>query len=214
MLKEDILRQAKEQGITLTNSMFERYVEFGLIVSSIKDGRGYIKGVQTHYHERTMDSMLFIEELKSSKKFGHQKNYIFILYWKGYPIDWYKLKTRLIEFHISVMESFKVIAEYSTKPEYKELIDDIAEDEAKSVTKTIGRPSKQSIEVQRKEAQETANRLILVGKMISGIFNNGTISQDVFNAFNQQTRANSEFVGHLRVSYPLGGLFFTQYTSE
>jgi hypothetical protein len=184
MLKEEILQQAMEHGITLSNSMIERYVEYGLIVGN-KDSQGYSKGVSTHYHERTLEAILLIDELKLNKLFKHQKDYIFILFWKGYPVQWDKLKARLLEFHSSVMDSFKAIAVFTANPSYKEIIDDIAADEV-NTNKPIGRPSKHTIEVQKKVARETATRITLMSKMISGIFENETISLDVFQDFNQQ----------------------------
>jgi hypothetical protein len=193
MLKKELLDQAEALGIELNNKAIERYVEYGLIVGK-RVSQGYSMGVVTQYHERTIEAIQLIDELKSSKMFKHQKDYIFILYWKGYPVDWYKLKTRLLEFHTSIMESFKVIADYTTDPSYKEIMDDIAEDEAKKASKAIGRPTKQSIEIQESEARETAKGYILVSKLISGIFNNGTVSKEVFRAFNKRARIESEFM--------------------
>lgn len=193
MLKQEILDQSKSLGITLNNRAIERYAEYGLIVGT-RVSQGYSQGVVTHYHERTIEAIQLIDELKSSRMFKHQMDYIFILYWKGYPVDWYKLRTRLLEFHASIMESFKVIADYNSDPAYKEIMDDIAADAAKKAPKAIGRPTKQSIEKQSVEAKETAKRYSLVSKLISGIFNNGTISQDVFSAFNQQTNTDTAFL--------------------
>ncbi|NHN33157.1 hypothetical protein [Paenibacillus agricola] len=192
MLKEEILQQTMEHGIALSCGMIERYVEYGLIVGN-KDSQGYSKGVSTLYHERTLEAILLIDKLKLSKLFKHQKDYIFILFWKGYPIQWDKLKARLLEFHSSVMDSFKVIADFTANPSYKEIIDDIAADEV-NTKKTIGRPSKHSIEAQKKAACETATRITLMSKMISGIFDNEAISLDVFQDFNQQTKIDSEYL--------------------
>lgn len=192
MLKKELLDQAEALGIELNNKAIERYVEYGLIVGK-RVSQGYSMGVVTQYHERTTEAIQLIDKLKSSKMFKHQKDYIFILYWKGYPVDWYKLKARLLEFHASIMESFKVIADYTDDPTYKEIMNEIAEDEAKKSPKAIGRPTSESREEQKMEAQETANRYLLVSKLISGIFNNGAISHDVFHAFNQQTNIESEY---------------------
>ncbi|NOU72537.1 hypothetical protein GC098_14060 [Paenibacillus sp. LMG 31458] len=191
MLKEEILQQAKEHGIALSSSMIERYVEYGLIVSN-KDSQGYSKGVFTHYHESTLKAILLIDELKLMKLFKHQKDYIFILFWKGYPIQWDKLKARLLEFHSSVMDSFKVIAGFTANPSYKEIIDDIAADEV-NTNKSIGRPSKYTIEAQKKAARETSTRITLMSKLISDIFDKEAISLDVFQDFNRQSNIDSEY---------------------
>jgi len=190
LLKDEILQQAKARGISLSEYMFERYYQFGLIVS-VTPGHGYVR---TEYHERTMEAIQLIEMLKSSKMYKHQKDYIFILYWKGYPVQWNKLKARLIEFHSSIMSTFKEVAGYTAHPEYPEIIEDIASDEAAKAPKAIGRPTKQSAEKQRIEEKESAMRLMIVSKLIAGIFNNGTISQDVFRSFNQQTAIESAFM--------------------
>ncbi|MCY9664872.1 hypothetical protein M5X11_07865 [Paenibacillus alginolyticus] len=193
MLKAEILKQAQAMEIVISENIFERYFEYGLIVSD-KTGQGYVRGVKTQYHVRSMEAIELIDTLKSSRMFKHQKDYIFILYWKGFPIQWYKLKARIIEFHTSIMSNFKDIADYTANPDYREIIDDIAADEADKAPKAIGRPTSQSREVQKMEAQEKAKRYILVSKLISGLFNNGTISQDVFHSFNQGTNIESAFM--------------------
>ncbi|WDQ30466.1 hypothetical protein PTQ21_18685 [Paenibacillus marchantiae] len=192
MLKAEILKQAQDTEIVLSADMFERYYEYGLIVSD-KTGLGYVRGVKTQYHERTLEAIELIDKLKSSSLYKHQKDYIFILYWKGFPIQWDKLKARLIEFHTEVINNFKVIANYTENTNYSEIIDDIVADEAEKRPKAVGRPTKQSIEKQKIEAQESAKRYVLISKLFSEIFTNGNISLDVFNSFNQQNSIEFEF---------------------
>ncbi|MEK4372513.1 hypothetical protein [Paenibacillus sp. FSL R5-0473] len=95
MLKAELLKQAQATGIVLSANMFERYFEYGLIVSD-KTGQGYVRGVTTQYHARTLEAIKLINKLKSNKMYRHQKDYIFILFWKGFPVQWDKLKARLI----------------------------------------------------------------------------------------------------------------------
>lgn len=194
MLKAEILNQAQALGISLSENMFERYFEYGLIVSD-KTGQGYVRGVKTQYHERTLEAIELINKLKFSRMYRHQKDYIFILFWKGYPVQWDKLKARLIEFHTRIMTTFKEVAGYTAHPDYPEIIDDIATDEAAKAPKAIGRPSKQFEEKQKIEAQENAKRLMLVSMLISDIISKGTISQEVFRVFNQQSNIESEIAG-------------------
>lgn len=171
--------------------MIERYVEYGLILGN-RVSLGFSQGVVTHYDERTIDAIVLIDKLKTSRICKHQKDYIFILYWKGYPVQWDKLKARLVEFHSSIMNTFKEVAGYTAQPEYPEIIEDIANDEAARAPKAIGRPTKQSEEMQRIEAKESAKRLIVVSKLIANIFDNGAISLDVFRTFNQLSNIDSE----------------------
>lgn len=188
MLKAEILDQAQALGISLSENMFQRYFEYGLIVSVVP-GHGYVR---TQYHGRTMEAIEMIDKLKSSRMYKHQKDYIFILYWKGYPVQGDKLKARLIEFHTRIMTTFKEVAGYTAHPEYPEIIEDIANDEAARAPKAIGRPTKQSEEMQRIEAKESATRLMIVSKLIANIIDNGTISLDVFRAFNQLSNIDSD----------------------
>ncbi|MFD1176102.1 hypothetical protein ACFQ3W_07300 [Paenibacillus puldeungensis] len=194
MLKEELLEQVREHGISISSNMIERYVEYGLIVGN-RVSLGFSQGVVTHYDARTIDTIVLIDKLKSSRICKHQKDYIFILYWKGYPVQWDKLKARLIEFHSIIMSTFKEIAGYTAHPDYPEIIDDIATDEAANAPKAIGRPSKEFEEKQKIEAQENAKRLILLSKLISDIISKGTISQEVFRVFNQLSNVGSEIAG-------------------
>lgn len=171
--------------------MIERYVEYGLIVGN-RVSLGFSQGVVTHYNERTIDAIVLIDKLKSSRICKHHKDYIFILYWKGYPVQWDKLKARLVEFHSSIMNTFKEVAGYTAQPEYPELVEDIANDEAARAPKSIGRPTKQSEEMQRIEAKESAKRLMIVSKLIANIFDNGALPLDVFRTFNQLSNIDSE----------------------
>ncbi|MFC3745723.1 hypothetical protein [Paenibacillus sp. GCM10012306] len=191
MLKAELLERVREHGISISSNMIERYVEYGLIVGN-RVSLGFSQGVVTHYDERTIDAIILIDKLKSSRLCKHQKDYIFILYWKGYPVQWDKLKARLIEFHSSIMNTFKEVAGYTAHPEYPEIIEDIANNEAARAPKAIGRPTKHSEEMQRIEAKESAKRLMIVSKLVSDIIDNGTISLDVFHTFNQLSNIDSE----------------------
>ncbi|MDQ0192526.1 hypothetical protein [Paenibacillus wynnii] len=115
MLKKDLMQRVEAEGINLSEYMFERYYEYGLIVSD-KDGQCRMRGVKTYYHKRTMEAIRFIEELKANKAMGNQKNYIFILYWKGYPVQWDKLKARLLKFHSGIMDYFNTVTGYLASP--------------------------------------------------------------------------------------------------
>ncbi|MHA2854208.1 hypothetical protein ACXZ7E_09475 [Paenibacillus lautus] len=191
MLKEELLERVREQGISISSSMIERYVEYGLIVGN-RVSLGFSQGVVTHYDERSISAIVLIDRLKSSRMCKHQKDCIFILYWEGYPVQWDKLKARLVEFHSSIMNTFKEVAGYTAHPEYPEIIEDIANDEVGRAPKAIGRPTKQSKEMQRIEAKESTTRLIIASKLIADIIDNGTISLDVFRTFNQLSNIDSE----------------------
>ncbi|MUG85718.1 hypothetical protein GNP92_05045 [Paenibacillus timonensis] len=194
MLKEELLERVREHGISISSNMIERYVEYGLIVGN-RVSLGFSQGVVTHYDERTISAVILIDKLKSSRLCKHQKDYIFILYWKGYPVQWDKLKARLIEFHSSIMNTFKEVAGYTAHPDYPEIIDDIATDDAAKAPKAIGRPSKEFEEKQKIEARENAKRIMIVSKLISDIISKGAISQEVFRVFNQQSNIASEIAG-------------------
>lgn len=191
MLKKELLERVREHGISISSNMIERYVEYGLIVGN-RVSLGFSQGVVTHYDERTIDAIVLIDKLKFSRLCKHQKDYIFILYWKGYPVQWDKLKARLVEFHSSIINTFKEVAGFTAHPEYPEIIEDIANDEATRAPKAIGRPTKQSEEMQRIEAKESARRFMIVSKLIADIIVNGTISLDVFRTFNQLSNIDSE----------------------
>ncbi|RAV02719.1 hypothetical protein [Paenibacillus sp. YN15] len=191
MLKEELIERVREHRISISSNMIERYVEYGLIAGD-RVSLGFYQGVVTHYAERTIDAIILIDKLKANRICKHQKDFIFILYWKGYPVQWNKLKARLIEFHNRIMNTLDEVAGYTAHPDYPEVIDDIAIDEAKKAPKTIGRPSKKFEEKQRIKAQENAKRLILISKFISDIILKGTISQEVFSLFTQQSNVELE----------------------
>ncbi|WP_054941703.1 hypothetical protein [Paenibacillus ihuae] len=181
MLKEELLKQIESEGLKVSKSMFERYYQHGLIVSK-REGYGR-RGVRAKYHERTMDAIRLIEELKQDTLIQSQKDYIFILFWRGYPIQWDKLKARLIEYHCSIMNAFNTITQESANSEFSDFIHEVAEEEALKAPKPSGRPSNHSLDAKKKAAKDTARRYLIVIELISGIITKGSISMKVFQSF-------------------------------
>lgn len=181
MLKEELLKQIELEGIKVSKSIFERYYQHGLIVSK-KEGYGR-KGVRAIYHERTIEVIRFIENLKQDSRISNQKDYIFILFWKGYPIQWEKLKARLIEYHGSIINAFSILTQKSAHSEFSDFIHEVAEEEALKAPKSSGRPSTRSLNARKKAAKDTARRYLIVIELISGIITNGSISMRVFQSF-------------------------------
>jgi len=177
MLKAEIITQAKAKGIVLSENMFERYYEYGLIVSD-KIGQGYVRGVKTQYHERTIDAIELINKLKSNKSYKHQMDYIFVLYWKGYPIQWDKLKARLLEFYTLVLETFKQVDEFTNNPDYEEIIAIVAQDEVNK-NKPIGRPSKSTQESLKRKSKVTAELFDCLLLLISNLYLHGRVNGEV-----------------------------------
>ncbi|MDR5001119.1 hypothetical protein [Brevibacillus parabrevis] len=196
MLKEELLERVRNCGISISSNMIERYVEYGLIVGN-RVSLGFSQGVVSHYDEQTLAAIIFIHELKLSRLYKHQKDYIFILYWRGYPVRWDKLKARLIESHTRIMNAFEEIADYTTHPDYLGIINNLANDEVAKAPKSIGRPTRQFEEKQRTKAQENAKRYILVSKLIAGIIKNGVITQEMLRAFNQSSNIGSEIMNEI-----------------
>jgi hypothetical protein len=199
MLKAEILNQAKVLGISLSKNMFERYFEYGLIVSD-KTGRGYVRGVMTQYHERTMEAIMLINELKSSKTIKHQKDYIIILYWKGYPVQWDKLKERIQEFHTEMIDTLEKIEELSNNPYYEDIIEEIASDEVNKL-KPAGRPSKSALETLERRSKVTTQLYELLLSLLSHVFVHGKINNDVLGQMMQLMQIDfiGEFIESLHI---------------
>ncbi|MDQ0059444.1 hypothetical protein [Paenibacillus harenae] len=177
MLKKEILDKADALGIELNNKAIERYVGHGLIVGK-RVSQGYSKGVVTQYHERTMEAIQLINDLKSSKTIKHQKDYIFILFWRGYPVQWDKLKERIMEFYAEMVDTFERIDELTNTPYYGDIIAEIASDEV-SKFKPIGRPSKSALETLERRSKDTAQLYDLLLSLLSHLFMHGNINNDL-----------------------------------
>lgn len=129
-----------------------------------------------------MEAIRFIEQLKQNSHI-HQKDYIYFLFWRGYPVQWDKLKARLIEFHNSIMDGFNIIAQKSANSEFLDFIHEVVEDEALKAPKPSGRPSNRSLDARKKAAKDTVRRYLIVIELISGIVSIGSVSMKVFQSF-------------------------------
>lgn len=178
MTKDEVLEAATVRGIPLTRSMFEQYVRHGLIVSS-KDSEGYSKGVATRYDDRTLEAITEINKLKGTTK---QSEMIFILAWQGYPVQWDKLKERMMEYQTAVMDSFSKLADYYTHPDFQYIVDDIAEDTIEK-PKVNGRPSNAALKKHEDDVTAFAKRTLLISQMVKEMVGRKSISYDLFQRF-------------------------------
>jgi DNA-binding transcriptional MerR regulator len=106
--KEEIVLNANQLGLGITDSIFRNYVRLGLI-TSIKNGLGYGKGVSAEYPEKIIEVLSKIERYK---KKGYQlKEIIFLLFSDGYPVDIEKLKKQLANHTEEMLEDLKTLVQ-------------------------------------------------------------------------------------------------------
>ncbi|GAA3404144.1 hypothetical protein ACFFNY_02250 [Paenibacillus hodogayensis] len=136
MRKHTLLEQAKSEHIHLTESMLRRFVEYGLVLSQ-REGEGR-KGVSARYDESSLRVIREIKKLEERLEIS-QKDMIFLLFWRGYPVHLDKMKEQLQQFVHAFTANFRKIAEHPEK-------DDIHDAALKLAEKSIpvqksGRPS-------------------------------------------------------------------------
>lgn len=127
----------------------------------------------------------------------YQKDYIFILYWKGYPVQWDKLKERIQEFHTEVVDTFEKIEELSNNPYYGDIIEEIASDDVNKL-KPAGRPSKSALETLERRSKVTAQLYELLLSLLSHVFVHDKINIDVLSQMIQLMRI--DFIGKFNES--------------
>lgn len=183
MLKEELKAQAKSRGIELTDKKIERYVGYGLL-TGIKTSQGNASrtGVVKLFDERTIDAICLINELNMNKNIRRQQDYIYVLFWRGYPVDLEKLRIRLMEYQTKMIKWIEDRSEYTD--DQSEFMDMIRSEDAGKLPRNVGRPSKQFLARENIEFQKTAHTMFKTGKLLRE-FLNGRITPGVFREFIQ-----------------------------
>jgi DNA-binding transcriptional MerR regulator len=172
MKKEELLH------ITgLTESKLRHYVRLGLIVSTRK-GNGRAKGLSTDYHDRSFETVTEIKRLKGIKL----ENLIFVLYWKGYPIVWDKLKEALRTYVSTSIDDFEKVANVISDPDNaEEVIEKLVED-AKPILRP-GRPSKTEMGERDKRKKDEVKLYGAVLNLIQDLAFHKSVSVETMNSF-------------------------------
>lgn len=183
MLKEELKAQAKLHGIELTDRKIERYVEYGLLTGrKTSQGNASRTGVVKLFDERSIDTICLINELNMNKNIRRQQDYIYVLFWRGYPVDLEKLRIRLLEYQTKLIKWIENRSEYTDdKSEFMDMI--LSEDVGK-LPRKVGRPSKQFIAREDIEFQKTAHTMFKTGKLLRE-FMDGKITPGVYREFIQ-----------------------------
>ncbi|MET1174513.1 hypothetical protein [Paenibacillus amylolyticus] len=182
-MKEELKAQAKSRGIELTDRKIERYVGYGLLTGrKTSQGNASRTGVVKLFDERSIDAICLINELKMNKNIRPQQDYIYVLFWRGYPVDLEKLRIRLMEYQTKMIKWFEARSEYTD--DQSEFRDMIRSEDAGKLPRKVGRPSKQFLDRENIEFQKTANIMFKTGRLLSD-FLKGTITPEVFREFIQ-----------------------------
>jgi hypothetical protein len=121
-----------------------------------------------------------IERLRSEKY--KLKDIIYILYWKGYPVSWEKLKKRLSQSYKELMNDLQVVSNISQEPHQKEwLINEWSEESLPK--KQPGRPSNESLELQSHRRLKEIEKLKITLPLISEIVRLGVLKNESLKFF-------------------------------
>lgn len=190
LLKKELKAQAKSRGIELNDKKIERYVGYGLLTGTkTSEGNASRTGVVKLFDERSVDAICLINELNENKNIRRQQDYIYVLFWRGYPVDLEKLRIRLLEYQTKLIQWFEDRSEYTY--DQSEFMDMILSENVGKLPRKVGRPSKQFLARENVEFQETADTLFKTGKLFRELLN-GTITQGVFREFIQSKSTLSD----------------------
>ncbi|WP_037284726.1 hypothetical protein [Saccharibacillus sacchari] len=149
MRKEEIIAQAKADGIVLSRSQLERYIQNGLLIGH-RQSEGYKKGVVSFF-PNAMDTIRFIAEYTKTYKLKKNTDLLFLLFWNGFPVDEDKLKRELVEYQYTLNWVFhKISKEREDSSKLETMLDRLWDDDKKLIQKKPGRPSKQVQAEQKK----------------------------------------------------------------
>jgi hypothetical protein len=172
MLKEEILMQAEQDNIQLTESQLRRYIQYGLILTTkISKGKG--QGVTTIFPNNTIE---IIKEIEKGKKLGFAtRELIYFLFTKGFLVDFKKFKKSLLNDIESMLEGFDVLLEkIQDRLDREFIIEEIALEKIPKLDP--GRPSNNKLVslIDKKKIEE--NKIQSILNLIEEIFNTGKVS--------------------------------------
>jgi hypothetical protein len=177
MLKEDILIEANQQGISLTDSQFRRYIHAGLFQSTkLSNGKG--KGVISHYPENSLE-VLF--EIQKAKKFKiSTQDMIFILFSKGYIVDVEKLTQNLLKSVESMVQELELLISYTEDETQRDwVIEHIVEE---NIPRNIpGRPRIEDMNKLEVIKVKEKYKFLSVIQFIGEIFKAGKLTSETSN---------------------------------
>jgi len=171
LIKTEILQQAEIEGIELTKSMLNRYIKYGFLTAK-KEGGGYKKPPVTTYPQ-AMKIIRYVDQLKNLPHIK-QENIIFVLFWKGLPVNIEKLKNIMLDQRNVIMKQFEEVAKHSSEPQQVELW---AIDLAKDAVKFMRKPGKPSQEVKKSEA-DWSKKFVAVALLIHDLVYKNTLSKE------------------------------------
>ncbi|KZE77086.1 hypothetical protein AV654_22630 [Paenibacillus elgii] len=189
MRRNQLLDLANAQGLEVSSNMLRRYVQYGLIVTK-RIGKGPKGGVSAEYP----DSLEALKEVKRLSELGDfkQSDSIFILFSKGYPVQWDKLKEQMIDYIKELIRHFNVISNLSSNNHDKliGIVEDLAE---KSIPiKKPGRPSKRKVVAEKEYMKRQMEQMLLITKLITDLTKQNTITFQTFTSFITQFSFQSQ----------------------
>jgi hypothetical protein len=145
MKYKDLLQS---EGLAVTESQLRRFKEFGLITTTLKS-KGKSSGVHAQLPPITVDAIKEIYNLRKQRYIKNDRESIFVLFIKGYPVSLDVLKRKIKDFlQNRIVDGFAVMNKSIKNPKEQGLYFSIMDYlKATQINPKVGRPSKEDEEV-------------------------------------------------------------------
>lgn len=161
MSRKEFLEYLDQQRLSINSHKLRRYIRFRLICP-MKRSFGKNGGVNTEFTLNMVDVLREVESLQCNPYIEHDRELLFVLFAKGCPVNYEKLKEYFIENFYLVLDAYKTAAEtYHQDPGafLYEFIQPMVENHLPK--RKPGKPSKlDDVKRQEKIKQETARTLM------------------------------------------------------
>lgn len=183
--KEEILAAAAEEGIQISKDMLGKYVTYGLLVGT-SHGNGRRRGVALSTYERGMESVRWIYTFKRSPYGYRLQDIIYLLYWRGLPVNYTVLWKKLQAYHQTVAEKMeKAVVEVEDEGDHRRYMLEKLIMPRYSETKS-GPLFKHRREEMQKELDEEIRQYVPLMKLLAAFHEHGSINSNVYMAFTNQ----------------------------
>lgn len=179
--KDELLDQAKKEGIRLSKDTLDKYIGYGLFAgTSHSNGRGNGRAPSTYF--RGMDSLRLIKGWKNTYRYKY-KSMVVLLYWRGLPVDYAVLYTQLQQYHESLKTTFRQAPDYLESGK-SSLEDDIREQLLPEFSQSRSGPLDQERKQQYKAAvSRHVTSLLHLMHAVTLMLKHGRLTTEVIEAF-------------------------------
>lgn len=198
---EQIQEALATEGINLSRSKFREYVTIGLVKSF--PHHGGTRGSRMATYAKGLEIVRIIHQLNQRPNRIELRDIMYLLYWRGLPIDDTKLFYQLLEYQKCLVVKMNNVAQ-DRRADPEEVKEEIKENIAQGLRKFYFKPGAPSNEVQAAYDDDVLRHTAEMDHLysfIQSLVENGFISSDLLSSYYSQGKEYTQDTIHVTSSF-------------